>query len=46
MSASLYDDAEREIGRAVLHFEPRKRAPGAAQVVPAARALEGVSPRD
>lgn len=27
LAASLYDDAEREIGRAVLHFEPKLELP-------------------
>jgi hypothetical protein len=27
LEASLYDDAEREIGRAILHFEPRIEIP-------------------
>lgn len=27
MAASLYDDSDREIGRAILHFEPRMEIP-------------------
>ena len=27
MAASLYDDSEQEIGRAILHFEPRMEIP-------------------